>query len=459
MYPGATRTIQRVNGSPQHVHILLLVILSLCVLFCPFASIAAEVDIEKDLRTDFEKSRSIVLTMQNKLQAGASVNSEIAGLKAAADDIRITNLLLEEQFKLREEKVKTLGSTALSRQQAMAEGYRKALTVYLTLIDNIPSDGTIQQSTVDDLQSLLDKLIPKKKRPIIGSLPYKHLNYPAQEPSSASTITPAYKGGNKTVSPDDTAATAEAPISNEIATLAQSLNWQPVAIYEYVKNNIETEWYWGCMKGAEETLHQKSGNDCDQATLFAALLRASGFPTRYVRGTIEFFPDIERAKNLTGIDDPAKIAEFFQKAGIPYKLVIQGGKIANIQIEHIWVESQIPYANYRGNVIDNYGKTWLGLDTSIKVKGYTYNTAQDILQESGVSSQLSGLRDEYLGIATSGTGSTPFELHQTPLEYLQAHITAELQTQNSQLTYNDYLRTRTLLPEVMNIRFLSRICG
>ncbi len=46
------------------------------------------------------------------------------------------------------------------------------------------------------------------------------------------------------------------------------------------------------MKGAEETLRQKSGNDCDQATLFAALLRASGFPTRYVRGTIEFFPDI-----------------------------------------------------------------------------------------------------------------------------------------------------------------------
>ena len=77
--------------------------------------------------------------------------------------------------------------------------------------------------------------------------------------------------------------------------MRKSFNWNPVLIYEYVKNNIDTEWYWGCMKGAEETLRQKSGNDCDQATLFAALLRASGFPTRYVRGTIEFFPDIEQA--------------------------------------------------------------------------------------------------------------------------------------------------------------------
>jgi hypothetical protein len=266
-------------------------------------------------------------------------------------------------------KVKTLGSKAFERQQAMAEGYRKALAEYLSIIDSLPADGSIPQSALRNLQSLLDKLIPKKRRPILGSLPYKHLNLSAIEPTSASAITPAYKGGNKTVSPDDTKAVPEAPISKEIAALAQSLGWNPVSIYEYVKNNVETEWYWGCMKGAEETLRQKSGNDCDQAALLVALLRASGYPTRYVRGVIEFFPDIERAKNLIGIEDPAKIAEFFQKAGIPYKPVIQGGTIANFQIEHIWVETQVPYSNYRGSIIDEHGKAWLGLDTSIKVKG------------------------------------------------------------------------------------------
>ncbi|MDP2156534.1 MAG: transglutaminase domain-containing protein, partial [Nitrospirota bacterium] len=204
-------------------------------------------------------------------------------------------------------------------------------------------------------------------------------------------------------------------------------------MYEYVKNNIETEWYWGCMKGAEETLRQKSGNDCDQATLLASLLRASGFPTRYVRGTMEFFPDIEKAKNLTGIDDPLKMAEFFQKAGIPYKPVIQGGKIANIEIEHVWIESRIPYGNYRGTMIDNSDPTWLGLDTSIKPKGYTYSTP---LELSAYSSQLSAVRDEYLGAVQT----------QTPLEYFKEKITA-ISGQQA----DSYKLIRTFIPESMKI--------
>jgi len=144
------------------------------------------------------------------------------------------------------------------------------------------------------------------------------------------------------------------------------------------------------MKGAEETLRQKSGNDCDQAALLIALLRASGYPARYVRGMIEFFPDLERAKNLIGLDDPAKIAEFFQKAGIPYKPVIQGGRIANFQIEHIWVETQVPYSNYRGSIIDEHGKAWLGLDTSIKVKGYEYGLAKDLFRTQDSAARCQG---------------------------------------------------------------------
>ncbi len=439
------------TGSPQHVHVLLLVILSLCVILCPFASTAADIDIEKAIQADLEQSRAIILIIQNKIQTGASVSSEISGLKAAADDIRISNLLIEERFKLRAEKVKSLGSKALERHQAMVEGYKKALTEYLDIVDGLPlsSQESVnnRQDKINKLKRLLDKLAPKKKNPIIGTLPYKHLNYPAQEPSSAPTITPAYKGGNRVVSPEDIEDTPEAPIAKEIAILAQSLNWQPVAIYEYVKNNVETEWYWGCMKGAEETLHQKSGNDCDQATLLTALLRASGFPTRYVRGTMEFFAGgrngvpMERIKNLTGIDDPAKIAEYFQKAGIPYKPVIQGGKIANFQIEHIWVESQIPYANYRGIVIDDNGKTWLGLDTSIKTKDYVYNNPRDIFQEPGVSSQFSGIWDAYLSAIQT----------QTPLEYLRSCVNSELAAQNPQLSYTDFLQTRTLSTHIMKI--------
>ncbi len=429
----------------------LYIIMVLSIFLAPFSGSAFEGDLETDLQSGLDRSRTIVTSIQKKLLSGASVSSEIIQLKSAAENIRVVELLLEERFKLRDEKVKSLGSKAVERQQAMTEGYKKALMEYLVIIDGLPSSSQVSgegiQEKINSLKKLLDSLLPKKKRPILGTLPYKHPNYPAQEPNSAPPIIPAYKGGNKIVAADDTKGTPEAPISQEIAALAQSLNWNPVSIFEYIKNNVETEWYFGCMKGAEDTVHQKSGNDCDQATLLTALLRASGFPTRYVRGVIEFFPDIEGAKNLTGIEDPNKIAEYFQKAGVPYKLVIQGGKISNFQIEHVWVESQIPYANYRGTIIDEYGKTWLGLDTSIKVKGYAYNSAQDILS----AMSLSTIRNEYLGLATAATPSTPFELNQSPLEYLQARINSEFQTQDSQLAYADFLRTRVLIPEVMNI--------
>lgn len=418
--------------------------LILCIALVPLASYGFEGDMEKDLQRSLFKSRDIVATIQNKLQSGASINSEITQIKTAAENIRITHLLLEERFKIREEKIKTLGSKAVERHQVMAEGYHKALTEYLSLIDGLSSDGVIPQSEIRNLQTLLEKLLPKKHRPILGTLPYIHLNYPAQEPNSAPPIVPAYKGGNKIVGADDTKGTPEAPISQEIADLAQSLNWNPVSIYEYVKNNVETEWYFGCMKGAEDTLHQKSGNDCDQATLLTALLRASGFPTRYVRGVIEFFPDMEQVKNLTGIDDPNNIAEFFQKAGIPYTPVIQGGKITNFQIEHVWVESQIPYSNYRGAIIDDMGKTWLGLDTSIKVKGYTYNNAPDILS----TMSLSTVRDDYFSLTTSISGTTQPVPVPTPLEYIQSYVNTQLASSES---YSNYLRNKTLMPEVLNI--------
>jgi transglutaminase-like putative cysteine protease len=106
---------------------------------------------------------------------------------------------------------------------------------------------------------------------------------------------------------------------------------------------VESEWYWGVQKGAEETLRQKSGNDADQACLFIALLRASGYPSRYVRGTIELLPDFNRVKYLTGIENEQDLLAFFRKAGIPAKSIVSGGKLKDIQIEHIWVESQIPY--------------------------------------------------------------------------------------------------------------------
>ena len=422
------------NGSP--------LILFLFFFLSSFAD-ASDTSFEKDLQGQFEESERIVVKAIEKIGPGASFSDDIARLKTKAGQIRATYVLLQERFSLIDEDVKTKGQKAQDRQRRMSEGFRQALEEYLSLIDSLPPDGSASQTDLENIKSFFDRLIHRKKRPLIGSLPYRNLNYPSRVPSTDPPIKPAYKGGNKVISPDDTKSTEEAPISEGIATLAQSLKWDPVSIYEYVKDNVETEWYRGCMKGAEETLSQKSGNDCDQATLLVALLRASGFPSRYVRGTIEFFAGgkngipMERVRNLTGIDDPWKIAEFFQKAGIPFTPVITAGAISNFQIEHIWVESQIPYANYRGAIIDNQGKTWLGLDTSIKPKGYTYSQPIDTLAEFS----LPDVRDGYLSTLQT----------RTPLEYTKTEIGSYLSQKYADKTYNDLLSSRAIIPEDMKI--------
>ncbi|MEW6571336.1 MAG: transglutaminase domain-containing protein [Nitrospirota bacterium] len=332
---------------------------------------ARDVSIEKELQGRLKESKIAVRKAKEKKSKGKNIHEDISLLKARSEEIREMFHRLQEKFKAREEEIKGLAKKALSRHREMVDSFNRAINDYLDLIKRISDDGEDAQDIIESLDVHLEKILYKKKLPIHGHLPYRNLNYSSIEPNQEPPIKPAYKGGNKVVSPDDTKSTGEAPISEEIAGLAQSLNWNPVLIYEYVKNNVETEWYWGCMKGAEETLRQKSGNDCDQAALLIALLRASGFPSRYVRGVIEFFAGgeepIRKVKNLTGVEDPWKIVEFFREAGIPYRPIIVGGKISNFQIEHIWVESQIPYANYRGAVIDEHGKTWLGVDRKIQL--------------------------------------------------------------------------------------------
>lgn len=139
---------------------------------------------------------------------------------------------------MREEEVRAHGAKALQRHRVMSEGYEKALLEYLSLVEGLSPGGRVTLTTLDYLKALLQRILPKKKRPILGSLPYKNLNYPSREPNTDPAIKPAYRGGNKMVGSDDLKSTPEAPLSREIASLAQSLGWNPVSIYEWVKNNI-----------------------------------------------------------------------------------------------------------------------------------------------------------------------------------------------------------------------------
>ncbi|MEA5114445.1 MAG: transglutaminase domain-containing protein, partial [Geobacteraceae bacterium] len=394
-------------------------------------------ELEQGLDLKFRQSRIVLSKAGAKLRKGESVTAEIDQVRKLAEDAQADGMLLAERFRLLEVKASEMGGSVAARQKSVTEGFAKALEEYLALIAAIPPDGNVSPATLSIIDKVLDRLISRKNHPLLGNLPYRHPSFPPKEPDQSASIIPAYQNGNSVVDSQDTAPSPEAEISPAVGELAKSLGFSPVLIYEWVKNNVDSEWYWGCMKGAEETLRQKSGNDCDQAALLTALLRASGFPTRYVHGVMEFFPGLEVAKSLTGIDDPVKLALYLQRAGIPHKPVIAGGRIANIQMEHVWVESRVPYANYRGAVIDNTGKIWVALDTHIKASGYKWTTPAVL--PSGVS--LDGFRDGYLSAPRT----------ETPLEYVRAGIGAHLSSNSPGTTYQHLLKTRTLNSEVLNI--------
>jgi pimeloyl-ACP methyl ester carboxylesterase len=391
-------------------------------------------DVEKALSQDLSECGRIVRRIADSSRSGAPTATDVALLKRNAEAIQADRLLLTERHGALAERSATLGGTASDRQQAVSSTLLKQLDDLLSRLDAIGVNVT--PSDLEALKQLLDTLAPHKSRPLLGALPYKHTNYPPREPAATPVVKPAYKGGDRSVFAADTATTPEAPISKEIVDLAQSLQWNPVLIYEWVKNNVETEWYWGSMKGAEETLRQKSGNDADQAALLVALLRSANFPARYIKGTIEFFPDLDKARNLTGLDDPAKIATFLQKAGIPFKPVIAGGKIDNFRIEHIWVETYLSYSNSRGAIDDGMGKTWLGLDTSIKPPGYTRTNGIGLPTDL-----IASFRDDYLA-----------SLQQlTPLDYIKQKAGDYLTTNQPGKQWNDLLDQQAIIPNILKI--------
>ncbi|NQD36438.1 type IV secretion protein Rhs [Permianibacter sp. IMCC34836] len=162
----------------------------------------------------------------------------------------------------------------------------------------------------------------------------------------------------------DSTPQAEASLTPEIRALAETLEFSPVAIYRYVTNEIRFEPYYGSLKGAQGVLTSRAGNATDQASLLIALLRASNFPARYVKGVVSFDNDA-RLKNWVGAKSFVAVANVLAQGRIPVSL---SGN--TVQFTHVWVEACVPYGNYRGLGSDQQGYRWMPLDSSFKLAEY-----------------------------------------------------------------------------------------
>ncbi len=175
--------------------------------------------------------------------------------------------------------------------------------------------------------------------------------------------------------PDDLAETPEVQFTPAIRDLAAQLGNKPNRILEWVQNNIEFVPTYGSIQGADMCLQSRQCNAYDTNSLLISLLRVSNLPAHFVYGTIEV--PIDTVKNWAGgFSDPRAAVNFIASGGIPIKPYVSGGVITKVQMEHVWVETYIPYGNYRGAIMDQSLKTWIPMDGSFKQ--YTYTNGFDI---------------------------------------------------------------------------------
>lgn len=168
-------------------------------------------------------------------------------------------------------------------------------------------------------------------------------------------------------------------VSFVTGTQEGQLNSDPVKIFEYVRNTIIFEPYFGSMKSAERTFREGRGNDIDQAILLVAMLRLAGVHARFAFGTIEV--EIEDAADWLGINEPFGIVEMLRKGGIPAEVRMAQNVPASILIDHVWVNAFVDVEPYRGSgqVGSDEGDTWIPLDPSFKQHSFVVRDLAQVL--------------------------------------------------------------------------------
>lgn len=291
-----------------------------------------------------------------------------------------------------------------------------------------------------DLQEIIYQIsatVFDKNVAILGNdqLPYRASTIATQALPQGQEIQPSYvQSPVAPVTPEDMQPDEQTLFTDTIRLQAQSLNYDPIKIYQFVRNEIDTEWYSGAMKGAHNTLVQRAGNHVDQASLLISLLRVSSVPSRYVDGVVDV--PINLIQNQLAVDDPEVAISALRKAGIPVSAQIIGGRIGAARISYTWVSALVPYSNYRGAVVDTTGKLWLPLMPAIK--DYQITPGANILSELGLDA--TSLQQAFF---------TSQQINDVT-EQVTEVITEYLQNNGRDETIEDQLTQQQLIPEVEN---------
>lgn len=420
--------------------------------------------------------------------AKADVESKKQRLKAAKTEIEALDPEIRKQFAETEKRLKDakLPDEILQRHYKFVKHYDDNLAELKGNIDRIEKakDKAEAEAEIDRTAKFLKKVkAPKKHVPLDpNNLPHRQPKVKKREPrlnkedfekdikknkaswrdqkrimvASAGSLAGLLVSSNVTATtpikkepagPADLAETIEVQLTPEIKAKAQELEYKPLKIYEWVRNNVEYVPTWGSIQGAHMTLLTKQGNAFDNASLLIALLRASGIHARYVTGTLEL--PIEKVMNWAGgFTDPMAALDFMSSGGIPVKALTEGGKVTKAKIEHVWVDAWLDYLPSRGAVHkQGYEDTWIPLDPSYKQ--YTYsNNGIDIKTAVPFDAQafLNQIKSTATINETAGyVTSVDSLLSQQTMQDYQARVQSYIQQNYPNATVGDVLGKKEIV--------------
>lgn len=165
----------------------------------------------------------------------------------------------------------------------------------------------------------------------------------------ANLITPAAADTYFASAPVNALSLTNLPLRLEITELARSLGANrrtaaayTDAVFEYVYNNIDTEFRYGLSKGGFGALMDQSGTPFDQAQLFVQLLEQSGVSATYEAGSVTMTP--VQFEAWTGISNPVAACRLLADGAIPASIngstsatCTYGTTITEVTLGHIWV--------------------------------------------------------------------------------------------------------------------------
>ena len=345
------------------------------------AAIAAELTSgEEQVMFSKEVLQETLNNIKTNLAEGLPSTTELIFLENIRNELK--RQLLEVETTI-EEDLSMLPDIPMAEFNTDFEEILNNAKRMIYMLDNIIISPSIEQ--IDSVLELMEILEPEIQNEILATKP----ELPNRTVDTKANVFKArpIKATGAPVTEADLAETAEIVFTNTIIAKALELNHDVVDIFTWVKFNIDYEPYYGSMKGSNETLVDMAGNDCDTSSLLLALLRASGIPSRYVRGDVEL--KIEDLMNWTGGKTPEAAVAIMQRNKIPTTIIYKFDAIEGVIFDHIWVEA-----------FD--GHNWRLMDPSFKTYVYTEGVALD-LNESDT--------DAFAGAISEGSGNTFFIDH------------------------------------------------